>query len=76
MLTQEDYRMIQELHQQGVYQGETAERLGVNRKTVGRAFKRVGATSRARRPERYAKLRPYMTTVDRLLQGRSWRWKA
>ena len=29
MLTQEDYWMIQELHQQGVYQGDIAERLGV-----------------------------------------------
>ena len=28
MLTQEDFWMIQELHQQGVYQGEIAERLG------------------------------------------------
>ena len=42
MLTQEDYWMIQELHQQGVYQGDIAERLGVHRKTVGRALKRGG----------------------------------
>ena len=43
MLTQEDFWMIQELHHQGVYQGEIAERLGVHRKTVGRALKRGGA---------------------------------
>ena len=69
MLTQEDYWMIQELHHQGVYQGEIAERLGVHRKTVGRALKRGGPPSRARRRERYAKLRPYMAAVDKLLQA-------
>ena len=42
MLTQEDYWMIQELHQQGVYRGDIAERLGVHRKTVGRALERGG----------------------------------
>ena len=41
MLTQEDYWMIQELHQQGVYRGDIAERLGVHRKTVGRALERA-----------------------------------
>lgn len=61
--------MIQELHHQGVYQGEIAERLGVHRKTVGRALKRGGPPSRARRRERYAKLRPYMAAVDKLLQA-------
>ena len=50
-LTQEDYWMIQELHQQGVYQGEIAENLGVNRKTFGRTLKRGGPPSRVRRPK-------------------------
>ena len=50
MLTQEDYWMIQELHQQGVYQGDIAERLGVHRKTVGRALKRGGPPDRTHRP--------------------------
>ena len=69
MLTQEDYWMIQELRQQGVYQGEIAERLGVHRKTVGRALKRGGPPSKTRRRERYAKLKPFMGTVDKLLQA-------
>ena len=56
MLTQEDYWMIQELHQQGVYRGDIAERLGVHRKTVGRALERGGPPSSKRRRERYAKL--------------------
>ncbi|MCY4514898.1 MAG: IS21 family transposase [Candidatus Tectomicrobia bacterium] len=61
--------MIQELRQQGVYQGEIAERLGVHRKTVGRALKRGGPPSKTRRRERYAKLKPFMGTVDKLLQA-------
>ena len=48
MLTQEDYWMIQELHQQGVYRGDIAERLGVHRKTVGRALERGGPPSKPR----------------------------
>ena len=69
MLTQEDYWMIQELHQQGVYRGDIAERLGVHRKTVSRALERGGAPSSKRRRERYAKLKPYMETVDKLLKA-------
>ena len=69
MLTQEDYWMIQELHQQGVYRGDIAERLGVHRKTVGRALERGGPPSSKRRRERYAKLKPYMETVDKLLKA-------
>ena len=69
MLTQEDYWMIQELHQQGVYRGDIAERLGVHRKTVSRALERGGPPSSKRRRERYAKLKPYMETVDKLLKA-------
>ena len=69
MLTQEDYWMIQELNQQGVYRGDIAERLGVHRKTVGRALERGGPPSSKRRRERYAKLKPYMETVDKLLKA-------
>ena len=69
MLTQEDYWMIQELHQQGVYRGDIAERLGVHRKTVGRALERGGPPSSKRRRERCAKLKPYMETVDKLLKA-------
>ena len=69
MLTQEDYWMIQELHHQGVYRGDIAKRLGVHTRTVSRALKRDGPPSRTRRRERYAKLKPYMATVDKLLQA-------
>ena len=69
MLTQEDYWMIQELHQQGVYRGDIAERLGVHRKTVSRALERGGPPSSKRRRERYAKLKPCMETVDKLLKA-------
>ena len=47
---------------------------GVHRKTVGRALKRGGPPSRGRRRERYAKLRPYMATVDKLLQAGVYNW--
>ena len=69
MLTQEDYWMIQELHHQGVYRGDIAKRLGVHARTVSRALKRDRPPSRTRRRERYAKLKPYMATVDKLLQA-------
>ena len=57
MLTQEDSWMIDELHQQGVYRDDIAERLGVHRKTVSRALERGGPPSSKRRRERYAKLK-------------------
>ena len=69
MLTQEDYWMIQELHHQGVYRGDIAKCLGVHARTVSRALKRGRPPSRTRRRERYAKLKPYMATVDKLLQA-------
>ena len=69
MLTQEDYWMIQELRHQGVYQGDIAKRLGGHTTTVSRALKRGRPPSRTRRRERYAKLKPYMATVDKLLRA-------
>ena len=72
MLTQEDYWMIQELHERGVYQIDIADRLGVHPKTVSRALKRGGAPSRTRDREKYAKLRPFMARVDELLSKDVW----
>ena len=69
MLTQEDYWMIQELRHQGVYQGDIAKRLGVHTRTVSRVLKRGRPPSRTRRRERYAKLKPYVATVDKLLRA-------
>ena len=72
MLTQEDYWMIQELHEQGVYQKDIAERLGVSAKTVGRALRRGGPPSRTRRRQRFVKLAPYTAKVDELLGAGVW----
>ncbi|KAA3628504.1 MAG: helix-turn-helix domain-containing protein [Proteobacteria bacterium] len=48
MLTQEDYWMIQELRDKGLYQRDIADRLGVHPKTVGRVLKRGGPPSASR----------------------------
>ena len=52
MFAKEDCWMIQELHHQGVYQGEIVDRPGVHGNTVRCALKRSGAPSRTRRHER------------------------
>ena len=69
MLTQEDYWMIQKPQHQGVYRGDITKRPGVHARMVSRALKRDGPPSKTRRRERYAKLKPYMATVDKLLQA-------
>ncbi len=46
MLTQEDYWMIRELHEQGLYRKDIADRLGVHPKTVTRALKQGDAPPR------------------------------
>lgn len=72
MLTQEDYWMIQERHDQGVYQKDIAEQLGVHPKTVSRALKRAGPPSRKRRRQKFAKLALYCPKVDELLRVGVW----
>ncbi len=67
MLTQEDYWMIKELHERGIYRKDIADRLGVHPKTITRALKQSGAASRRRRRQKYAKLKPYLGRVDELL---------
>ena len=67
MLTQEDYWMIKELHEQGLYRKDIADRLGVHPKTVTRALKQGDAPSRRRRRQKYVKLKPYLGKVDELL---------
>ena len=42
MLTQEDYWMIKELHERGMYRKDIADRLGVHPKTVSRTLKQSG----------------------------------
>ena len=67
MLTQEDYWMIKELHERGLYRKDIADRLGVHPKTVTRALKKGDAPSRRRRRQKYLKLKPYLGKVDELL---------
>ena len=67
MLTQEDYWMIKELHERGLYRKDIADRLGVHPKTVTRALKKRDAPSRRRRRQKYLKLKPYLGKVDELL---------
>ena len=67
MLTQEDYWMIKELHERGMYRKDIADRLGVHPKTITRALKQSGVPSRRRRRQKYAKLKPYLGKVDELL---------
>jgi transposase len=72
MLTQEDYWMIKELHDQGIYQTDIAHRLGVNPKTVLRALARGGPPSRTRQRLRHTKLEPFKVKVDELLTAGVW----
>ncbi len=69
MLTQEDYWMIQELHTKGSTKATLPSASGVHTTTVRRALKRGRPPSRTRRRERYAKLKPYVATVDKLLRA-------
>ena len=48
MLTQEDYWMIKELHERGMYRKDIADRIGVHLKTITRALKQSGVPSRRR----------------------------
>lgn len=75
MLTQEDYWMIQELSERGVYQKDIAAELGVHPRTVRRALARSGPPTRSRQRKRYAKLEPYFDQIEALLQANVWNAK-
>lgn len=72
MLTQEDYWMIQEKVNRGVYQKDIAAELGVHPKTVRRALARGGPPTNGRRRRRFVKLEPYVAVVDALLAQNVW----
>ena len=72
MLTQEDYWMIQDKIDQGIYQKDIAAELGVHPKTVSRAVKRGGPPSPKRRRKRHVKLEPFFEQIDALLAANVW----
>jgi len=72
MLTQEDYWMIQEKVNKGVYQKDVAAELGVHPKTVRRALARGGPPAKQRRRQRHKKLAPYVEQIDGLLAENVW----
>jgi len=72
MLEREDWLMIRELREKGVYLRDIAAELGVHPKTVSRALARGGAPAGQRRRARRSKLDPFKATVDRLLGEGVW----
>lgn len=75
VLTEEDYWMIQERLDQGVYVKDIAAELGVHSKTVSRAVKRGGAPRRSRSREKHRKLAPFTAQIDALLADNVWNAK-
>lgn len=71
MLTQEDYWMVKELHEKGIYQKNIAHRLGVDPKTVSRAGP-GWPPARTRNRRKYTKLKPFKAKVHELLAAGVW----
>lgn len=71
MLKKGDFAVIKALQQQGVYQKDIAEQLGVHPKTVSRALARRSAPG-ATRKRRGSKLDAYKARVDALLSEGVW----
>ncbi len=72
MLKKEDWYMIQEKIQQGMYIKDIAEELGVHPRTVRRALKRGSAPPGKRPAARRSKLDPFKSLIDRLLSEGVW----
>jgi transposase len=71
MLGEEDFAVIQSLHQRGVYIKDIAEELEVHPRTVKRALQR-GGVPKLERKSRGSKLDPYKAKVDELLGEGVW----
>ncbi len=71
MLKKEDFFVIEALIEQGVYQKDIAQKLGVNPKTVSRAIQRGSAPSKPRKVSK-SKLEPYQKKIDQLLSEGVW----
>ncbi len=67
MLSKGDWMYIKTQKEQGVYQKDIAEALGVHPKTVSRAIKRGGAPSGKFRRRRWSKILPYRELIEHLL---------
>ena len=72
MLTEEDYWMIQDQLDKGVYAKDIAAELGVHPRTVSRAIKRGGPPPKTRSRQRHSKLQPYLAQIDALLADNVW----
>lgn len=71
MLKKEDYLMVQEMIEKGMYRKDIAYELGVHPRTIRRALKRGGAP-KGRRPHRGSKLDAFKPKVDALLKEGVW----
>jgi transposase len=72
MLGKEDWMYIKAQRERGVYQKDIAVALGVHPRTVRRALKRGGPSSRKRPGARGSKLDPFKPAIDRLLNEGVW----
>jgi transposase len=72
MLKKGDWMSIKAQREQGVYQKDIAEKLGVHPRTVRRALKRGRAPSGKRPGARGSKLDPYKGEVDKQLEDEVW----
>lgn len=72
MIRKEEYMKIVVLHEQGMYQKDIAEELGVHPKTVSRALQRQGAPVRASSSAEVSKLSAYKGQIDQLLSSGVW----
>jgi transposase len=72
MLGKEDWMYIKSQRERGVYQKDIAVALGVHPRTVRRALKRGGPSSRKRPGARGSKLDPFKPAIDRLLSEGVW----
>jgi transposase len=71
MLKKEDFAVIKALAENGSYQKDIAEKLGVHPKTVSRALKRGHAPGKPRKVTE-SKLEPYKPIIDKLLSEGVW----
>jgi transposase len=71
MLKKEDFFVIKALVEQGVYQKDIAQKLGVHPKTVSRAIQRGSAPGKLRKVSK-SKLELYQAKIDQLLSEGVW----